>query len=95
MLLRTSRYSLMKTWWWVSVPYSLIVIGLLTFSENTGAYLIHAVPPLGLLFWALLRSSIAWTAVSTIMLITRSIPRTIGNILMFGAGGNSLCARRV
>jgi hypothetical protein len=73
-------------WWWISVPYSLLIFSLLTFSESKGGYLIHDLPFFGLLFWALLRSSIAWTAVTAILLIRGLVPRSPGDFTKFGLG---------
>ena len=62
------------------------MISLLTFSESQGGYLIHDVPFFGLLFWALVRSSCAWTAVTAILLIAGAVPRSAGELTKLGLG---------
>ncbi len=77
---------LVHVWWWISVPYSLLMVSLLLFSESNGAYLIHSYIVVGLLYWALLRCSVLWTAIAAVTLWKRSIRRTLQNTTMFILG---------
>jgi len=65
------------------VPYSLCLVILLLLSQRTAGYIIHDLPPFGLIFWALLRSSVLWSIVAAILLMTRNLSRTTSNLVMF------------
>ena len=73
---------LIRVWWWISVPYSLGMLAVLLVSQQTAGYLIHDLPPLGVIFWVTLRSSMVWAVVVAIMLAMRYIARGAVNLSM-------------
>jgi hypothetical protein len=62
----------MKTWWWTSILYTLLMIVIQKAFHPSPGLWAHLLTPLAILSWILLPSSIIWTIVSLSMFFSRS-----------------------
>lgn len=86
MLAGNMRQRLITLWWWASVPLTLLAIVILKIFRPTPGYMAHVLWPITVVFYFALLSSVVWTVTSALMLIARSVPRTVSNTVMFGFG---------
>lgn len=76
----------MKVWWWIAVPYTLIMIGFLKVLRPSPGYMAHELYPLTNVFWILLPSSVVWTLVSAWAFFRRSTGRSSIDKTMLALG---------